>query len=93
MKAQWILSADLFAAIVAFSVGAQAVSNTDKAPAGRDPAGGASPAASMQAEEKARPHSHLEEETGMLQKAPEPQLAKPNPAKDMSKHHHPRDMK
>ena len=94
MKPQSILSAALFAAIVAFSVGAQAASDTDKAAEGKDPAAGAqAPAASVQAEKKVRPHSHLEEKTGVPQKAPEPRLDKPNPAKDMSKHYHPRDMK
>lgn len=94
MKPQSILSAGLFAAILAFSVGAQAASDTDKAAEGKDPAAGAqAPAASVKAENKARPHSHLEEKTGVPQKAPEPQLDKPNPAKDMSKHYHPRDMK
>ncbi|SBT09240.1 conserved exported hypothetical protein [Candidatus Accumulibacter aalborgensis] len=94
MKPQSILSAALFTAIVAFAVGAQAASDTDKAAEGKDPVAGAqAPAASVQAEKKVRPHSHLEEKTGVPQKAPEPQLNKPNSAKDMSKHYHPRDMK
>lgn len=94
MKPQSILSAGLFAAILAFSLGAQAASDADKTVEGKDFAAGAQiPATSVQAEQKARPHSHLEEKTGVPQKAPEPQVDKPNPAKDMSKHYHPRDMK
>lgn len=45
------------------------------------------------ATQPAKPHSHVEEKTGVPQKAPAKQAAKKNPAMDMSKHYHPRDMK
>ena len=39
------------------------------------------------------PHSHAEEKTGFPQRAPQAQPNKPNPARDFSKHFHPRDGK
>lgn len=86
MKLQSALSAILFATVAALSVGVQAA-DADKAP----------PAAEMKAEQGAKavkPHSHVEEKTGVPQKAPaavEP--GKKNAAQDKSKHYHPRDMK
>ena len=41
----------------------------------------------------AKPHSHVQEKTGMPQSMPEAKAEKPNAAKDKSKHFHPRDMK
>lgn len=85
MKLQSTLSAILFAT-AALSLGAQAA-DADKTP----------PAAEMKMEQGAKagkPHSHVEEKTGVPQKAPaavEP--GKKNPAQDKSKHYHPRDMK
>jgi hypothetical protein len=41
----------------------------------------------------AKPHSHVQEKTGVPQSMPDPKADKPNAAKDKSKHFHPRDMK
>lgn len=87
MKLKSILLTGLFAATAALSFGAQAAS--DMAPEAK------SPAVSTQAD-KATPqkkHSHVEEKTGMQQKMPETMSEKPSPAKDMTKHSHPRDGK
>lgn len=44
--------------------------------------------------EKAKPHSHVQEKTGVPQIMPtEAKTEKQNPAKDMTKHYHPRDNK
>lgn len=40
-----------------------------------------------------KPHSHVQEKTGVPQSMPDPKADKPNAAKDKSKHYHPRDMK
>lgn len=86
MKLQSTLSAILFATVAALSLGVQAA-DADKAP----------PAAEMKMEQgakPAKPHSHVEEKTGVPQKAPaavDPN--KKNAAQDKSKHYHPRDMK
>jgi len=89
MKLQSAFSAILFATVAALSLGAQAA-DADKAP----------PAAEMKMEQGAKgakavkPHSHVEEKTGVPQKAPaavDPD--KKNAAQDKSKHYHPRDMK
>ncbi len=51
-------------------------------------------AAEAQADKAAaKPHSHVQEKTGMPQSMPEAKADKPNAAKDKSKHYHPRDMK
>ena len=42
---------------------------------------------------KMRPHSHVEEKTGFVQRTPEAMPDKPNLARDFSKHFHPRDGK
>lgn len=87
MKLKTIVSAGLFAAIAALSVGAQAASDADKA------AEGTAPAANEQTGKKVKPHSHMEEKAGIPLKVAESKAAKPNPAKDKSKHFHPRDGK
>jgi hypothetical protein len=81
MKLQTVLAAMLFAAV---SAGAYAA-DADKA----------APAADNKAEQpaKAKPHSHVEEKTGVPQKAPAPAEKKLKADKDKSKHYHPRDMK
>lgn len=81
MKLKSILSMSLFAAVAAFSFGAQAASDTDKA------------AEAKATEMKMKPHSHVEEKTGVPQKAPEATSDKANAGKDKSKHLHPRDGK
>ena len=40
-----------------------------------------------------KPHSHVQEKTGMPQSMPDAKADKPNAAKDKSKHYHPRDGK
>lgn len=83
MKLQTLLSASLLAALAALSTGAQA---EEKAP----------PAAEMKAEKMAppaKPHSHMQEKTGVQQDAAAAAPAKKNAAKDKSKHYHPRDAK
>ncbi|MGB4065589.1 MAG: hypothetical protein WBK19_17330, partial [Azonexus sp.] len=82
MKLQSTLSAILLAT-AALSLGAQAA-DVDKAP----------PAAEMKMEQGAKavkPHSHVEEKSGVPQKAPaavDPN--RKNAAQDKSKHYHPR---
>lgn len=87
MKLNSILSSTLIAAITAFSMGAQAADTNmaeAKSPAASAPAAQTSPM---------KPHSHMEAKGGMAPKASEPKPAQSNPAKDMSKHYHPRDAK
>lgn len=81
MKLQLILSALIFAAA---SAGAYAA-DAEKAPAAETKA--------EQPAKAVKPHSHVQDKTGVPQSAPAAQPAKKNPAKDMSKHYHPRDMK
>jgi hypothetical protein len=86
MKLQSVLSAALFATVTALSLGAQAA-DADKAP----------PAAEMKADKgamAAKPHSHVQEKTGVPQEAPA--AAAPgsqHASKDKTKHYHPRDGK
>lgn len=85
MKLQSTLSAILFATAALSSV-AQAA-DADKAP----------PAAERKMEQGSKavkPHSHVQEKTGVEQVAPDKAApAKKNAAKDKTKHYHPRDMK
>jgi len=85
MKLQSALSAALFATITMLSLGAQAA-DADKAPA-----------AEMKAEQGAKtvkPHSHMQEKTGVEQKAPAAvDPAMKDASKDKKKHYHPRDGK
>jgi hypothetical protein len=87
MKLNTTLSAALFAAIAALSMGAQAATEADKATEAK------APAATTPASAKMKPHSHVELKTGVPQKEPEAKADKPNAAKDQSKHYHPRDAK
>lgn len=85
MKLQNLLPAVILAAVAALSTSAYGEEK-------------AAPAADVKAEKAApaqanKPHSHVQEKTGMQQSAPPAEPAKKNPAKDMSKHSHPRDMK
>ncbi|MFZ2853809.1 MAG: hypothetical protein WAZ34_06825 [Rhodocyclaceae bacterium] len=41
----------------------------------------------------AKPHSHVQEKTGVPQSMPNAKAEKPKAAKDQSKHYHPRDGK
>lgn len=47
----------------------------------------------VQPKQKVKPHSHMEEKSGMPQTTPTPKADKPNPAMDKTKHYHPRDAK
>ncbi len=96
MKLKSILSAGLFAAITALSMGAQAAADTDKAAEAK------APAADVQADKKMKPHSHMQEKTGIApqatavaaaDKADKAKASKPKIDKDKSKHYHPRDGK
>lgn len=86
MKLQSALSAVLFATVAALSLGTQAA-DADKAPA----------AAEMKADQgtkAAKPHSHVQEKTGIEQKAPAAaDPAMKDASKDKKKHYHPRDGK
>lgn len=88
MKLKTILPAGLFAAIVALSMGAQAASDTAKAAEAK------APAASMPADKKMKPDSHMEGKTGMPQHMSAVAEGKPAKAKtDKDRHLHPRDGK
>lgn len=51
-------------------------------------------AAEAQADKAAaKPHSHVQEKTGVPQSMPDAKADKPNAGKDKSKHYHPRDGK
>jgi hypothetical protein len=93
MKLKPTLAASLFAIMAALSLNASAASDT---------AVGASTASDAPADakvekaappKKMRPHSHVEEKTGIPQKAPEAMPDRPNAANDRTKHFHPRDGK
>lgn len=82
MKISSLIAAVLFAGIATTGV----VYADDKAAAPK--------AAEAQADKAAaKPHSHVQEKTGMPQSMPEAKADKSNAAKDKSKHYHPRDMK
>lgn len=91
MKLKSILSTGLFVTISALSIGVQAASDIDKATEAKAPT--TDMQADRTAKKKMKPHSHVQEKTGVPQTAPEANLDKPNPAMDMSKHYHPRDGK
>lgn len=83
MKLQSALATALFATVAMLALGAQAA-DADKAP----------PAAEVKAEQGVKPHSHVQEKTGVPQSAPAKAApGKKNAAQDKSKHYHPRDMK
>ena len=83
MKLQTALSAVLFVTVATLSFGTYAA-DTDKA----------TPAAETKADQGVKPHSHVEEKTGVPQKAPAAVAPeKKHAAKDKTKHFHPRDAK
>lgn len=87
MKLKATLSVGLFAAIATLSMGAQAASDADK------PAEAKATVADTPGVKRVKPHSHVEEKTGVPQNVPEAKADKPDPAKDKTKHFHPRDGK
>lgn len=83
MKLQSALATALFATAAMLALGAQAA-DADKA----------APATEVKAEQVAKPHSHVQEKTGVPQSAPAKAApGKKNAAQDKTKHYHPRDMK
>lgn len=87
MKLKSILATSLLAITAVLSAGAQAASDTNTPAATQTQATGA------QGDKAVKPHSHMEEKTGVPQKAPEAKDKKPDPTKDKNRHLHPRDGK
>lgn len=87
MKLKSMLATSLLAMTAALSTGVQAASDTNTPAAAQTPATGA------QGDKAMKPHSHVEEKTGVPQKAPEAKDKKPDPTKDKNRHLHPRDGK
>ena len=87
MKLKPILAASLIATASLFALSAGAA---DQPADTQTPAATEKPAKPQ----KVKPHSHVEDKTGVQQPAPDAAApAKSNAATDMSKHYHPRDMK
>ena len=84
-----ISSASLLVAMTTASISANASPDTDKAAEIK----AATTAAQIEKAPIAERHSHMQERTGAPQKAPESVAARPNAAKDTSRHFHPRDGK
>ena len=88
MKAQSLCFAALFAVVSTLSIGAHAA-DAESAPAAKTAA------------QKMKPHSHMEEKTGIAPKTPDAadsgtdkaKQGKAKPGTDKSKHYHPRDGK
>lgn len=87
MKLKSLLATSLLAITAALSIGAQAASDTNT------PASAQTPATGAQGDKAVKPHSHMEEKTGVPQKAAEAKDKKPDPSKDKNRHLHPRDGK
>jgi len=85
MSLKTTAAAALFAISALISMGATAASDAEKSTE-------AKPAAT-DAKKKVKPHSHVEEKGGAVSNDREHQSGKTDPAKDKSKHHHPRDGK
>jgi len=88
MKLNYALAASLFALMVAVSFNASAAADN---PADTSVDKATPPKVATQ--KKVKHHSHVEEKTGVPQKAPETMLDKPRADKDKTKHYHPRDGK
>ncbi len=84
-----ILAASLIATMTAVSISANAASDMDKAAEMK----AAPPTAQTEKASATQRHSHMQEKTGVPQKAPEAAAARRNAWKDTSKHFHPRDGK
>ena len=91
MKLKPILAASLFAIAAALSLNAGAASDAQSKTNAENPTD--TNATKVVPQKKMRPHSHVEEKTGIPQKAPVAMADKPNAAKDKTKHFHPRDGK
>lgn len=90
MKLKPIFSASLFAAVTLLSPGVGAASDTSVE--AKVPAADAK-TEKVAAKKKVKQHSHMEEKTGVPQKAPEADPDKSSAATDKTKHFHPRDGK
>ncbi len=90
MKLKPSLAASLFAIMAGLSLNAGAAADT---PAGEKTEKAAPRMEKAVHQKEMRPHSHVEEKTGIPQKASEVMPDKPNAAKDKTKHFHPRDGK
>lgn len=84
MKLKPALAMSLFAISAALALNASAASDT--------PADAKVEKAAPQ-KKKMKPHSHMEEKTGVAHKAAEARPDNPGAARDKSKHFHPRDGK
>lgn len=83
MKLSILIASVLFAGAATTGV---AFAGNDDSPAQK--------AAETQADHSVvKPHSHVQEKTGVPQTMPGSKADKPNAAKDKSTHNHPRDMK
>lgn len=87
MKLKFTSLASLFAVIAAAAFNASAATDTPADTKAKAEAEKGAP------QEKMRSHSHVEEKTGFPQKTPEAKPDKPSPARDWTKHFHPRDGK
>ncbi len=90
MKLKPALAASLIAIAAGISLNASAATDTPVDAKMEKPAAHMQKSASQK---KMRPHSHVEEKTGVAQRAPEAMPDKTNAAKDKTKHFHPRDGK
>jgi hypothetical protein len=87
MKLQSALSAVLLATVAVLSLGAQAADDDKAIPATTE-------IKVDQGAKAAKPHSHVQEKTGVPQSAPVATAPeKKNAAQDRTKHYHPRDGK
>lgn len=87
MKLKSILGTSLLAMAAVLSAGVQAASDTNT------PGASQSPAAGAQGDKAMKPHSHMEEKSGVPQTTPGAKAEKPDPTKEKKKHLHPRDAK
>ena len=93
MKLKPTLAASLFVITAVLSFTASAASDIPAgASAASDTAAGAK-GKKAAPQKKMKPHSHIEEKTGVAQKAPVAMPDNPGAAKDETKHFHPRDGK
>ncbi len=92
MKLQTILPALLLAATASMSFSAYSATDADKTQAAEAQAD--NPVAKTKAK-RMKPHSHMQEKTGVPQTMPTGDATEgnPNAAQDKSKHFHPRDGK
>lgn len=88
MKLHSLITASLFAFIAPVSLNALAA--PDKPADTNSDTTVAAPTASQK---KVKPHSHLEEKTGVPQKTQDATTDKPKADKDKTRHYHPRDGK